>query len=536
MPAQKSQKQSNEQVARLGLTPRQQELNALWARYRCVHYDARKIDWDGRERLDALSHEVVATQGSVPPGFQDSAPALPLKFRRPTAPYNLEKVIVDRFTSLLFSEKRHPKFVVPGDDLTEDYLNTLMEVGRLWQRCIQLRTFGGAEGTGIIGFQFLDGRPLIEVIDPRWAFPDFADRQTHRLRSLEVRYYYQGEVINPVTQKREPTMLWYRRLIDENADIVFKPVEVTEDEPQWVPDTTVTHGFGFCPWVWVQNMPVLDDIDGDPDCSGIHDIVDAMDQLLAQAHRGILFNCDPTLILTTKAELKEIKKGSDNSIKIPDGDAKYLEMLGSGPKAALELFDKLRQLALEVAQCVLDNPDQVQKTATEVERSFGSMTAKADMMSEQYGERGIKVLAEMMLKAARLLQTPVIDPATNTVTRKAIVLPPKVETDGAGNVLITPRVLGENPDVTVQMRWPGYYDHGPDKATAATQAAVGAFTGQLISHETAVRYAAKYFDVEDPRAELALITAEAAVSQQLLEQQMMNSMHPPGAPPTPAGQ
>ena len=75
-----------DKLARLGLSPRQQELNRLWAWYQCAAYDARRVDWDGKEHLDPIEHEVVARGGYIPPGFY-SAATLPIKFRRPTAPY-----------------------------------------------------------------------------------------------------------------------------------------------------------------------------------------------------------------------------------------------------------------------------------------------------------------------------------------------------------------------------------------------------------------------------------------------------------------
>ena len=40
----------NDKVRRLGLSPRQQVLNELWAHYRCMFYDARSVEWDGSKR------------------------------------------------------------------------------------------------------------------------------------------------------------------------------------------------------------------------------------------------------------------------------------------------------------------------------------------------------------------------------------------------------------------------------------------------------------------------------------------------------
>lgn len=279
--------------ARLGMTPRQQDLNRLWAHYRCVQYDSRKVDWDGTERSNNLDHEAIATAGFIPPGFYDaSGSTLPLKYRRPSTPYALAKIIVDRFSGLLFSERRHPQIRVEGDDATEDYVQALIEQARLWPTMVQARTYGGAMGSVACGFSFVEGKPIIEVYDPRWCAPVFTDRATKRLKGIEIRYQY------PITQQDPETGMWlevpywYRRIINQTHDVVFHPAPVGDGaEPRWQIEQSSEHGFGFCPVVWCQNLPVLDDIDGDCDFQGTTDLMNAIDTLLSQANRGTVSNC-----------------------------------------------------------------------------------------------------------------------------------------------------------------------------------------------------------------------------------------------------
>jgi hypothetical protein len=92
----------------------------------------------------------------------------------------------------------------------------------------------------------------------------------------------------------------------------------------------VQHGLGECPAVWVQNTPILDDIDGDPDCHGAFEMIHAIDMLLAQAQTGTIANADPTLVISTNADLPtDLAKGSRAPIKLPsDGRAEYLELEG----------------------------------------------------------------------------------------------------------------------------------------------------------------------------------------------------------------
>jgi hypothetical protein len=537
-----------DRIARLGLSQRAQALNRLWAWYRTSQYGGRSIDWGGRQVMDPLAMEAVSSRGFIPPGFVDaSGQNVPLKFRKPSVSYALAKVIVDRFTGLLFSENQHPQLHVDGDPETEDFLRAIVDVARLWQQMALARTYGGACGSVAIGFQFVEGKPVVEVHDPRWCEPDFIDRSTFVLRSIEKRYQYPKEERDPVTGRFETKSYWYRRVIDTTQDIVFKPVEVGNgEEPEWEVEKAVEHGLGFCPVVWVQNIPVQDDTDGDPDCHGAYEMLEAIDQLLSQAHRGLIANADPTLVISSESELgPSLQKGSDNAILIPKGDAKYLELTASGPKACVDMVDDLRALVLEVTQCFLESgPVQHNRTATEVQHDAASMINRGDVLREQYGERAVKPLLEMMFKAAVKLNQPRAMPVAEPVdpelqnpndgqlsindgpqmVRAQLNLPPRYEEDGTGARVAVPRTPGQGG--VIGLAWPDYFRPVLADVLQASQAATTAVTGGVIDSVTAGKFIARYFDVENPSK---MIEAAKAEFQQRQDQLTAGSLSTPGA-------
>jgi len=510
----------NDRIARLGLSQRSQELNRLWSWYRSSQYEGRKINWQGREHMDQFAREAISSKGFIPPGFVDAGQQnVPLEFRRPSVPYGLAKVIVDRFTGLLFSEDQHPVIQIDGDPVTEDFIQTLARSARLWQQMIQVRTFGGAMGSVAVGFQFIEGKPVIEVHDPRWCEPEFAERSQFTVRRMEKRYQYPQEERDPDTGRYETVWYWYRRIIDEQNDIVFKPVPVgSGDEPQWEIENSVAHGFGFCPVVWVQNLPVQDEIDGDPDCHGTFDMMEAIDQLLSQAQRGVLSNCDPTLVITSESEMgPQVSKGSGNALQIPKGDAKYLEMTASGPKAAMDMVSELRTMVLEIAQCFLDTGAvQHNRTATEVNKNIAPMLAKADVMREQYGERCVKPLLEMMLKAAMDLNRPRPVDGENgqQLMRQQLALPPKYVQGPDGTQIAQPREPGSGG--TIQLKWPDFFRPSLQDVLQATQAATTAKTAGIIDNATIAKFIARYFDVDDPQQMMAAAQEEFRQQQDQL--------------------
>jgi len=526
---------TNDRIARLGLSPRQQGLNHLWAWYRCEKYSGRRTDWNGGTVVDPIETEAIASQGVLPPGFYDAgASTMPLRFRKPSAPYPLVRVIVDRFTGLLFSEKRHPTIRVEGDANTETYANALVESGRLWALMLLARQYGGSMGTACVGFQFVDGVPVIEVHDPRWVTPKFLDRMTHKLDAIEKRYIYPVEERDETGVWRE-VAYWYRRIIDGENDILFNPAPVGDgDEPDWneVGAKVVKHGLGFCPVVWTQNLPVQDDVDGDPDCHGVYELIEAVDALVAQANKGVIANCDPTLRIVSDAELSDVRKGSDNAIKLPSGSsADYIEISGSGPKAALELAGQLRSFTLESAQCVLEHPEMSQRTATEIERAYSSMLAKADILREQYGQRGVLPLVVMMLEAVRKLTGSVeVDPETKVLVRSAIVLPKRAVTDPeTGETSYEDLKLGKGGGA-ITLQWPHYFEPLLSDVELATRAAIAALTGGVLDLEHAVKFVAEYYDVEDVQSLVVQLQSAAQQQQDAMMQQAMGMLRGPGVP------
>ena len=518
-------------AANLGMSPRQAELNRLWAYYRCCTYDGRKADWNGLEQLDHVEHDMVATQGYLPPGYYDAGQNLPLKFRRPTAPFYLGRVIVDRFTGLLFSERRHPKIFVEGDNDTQEWLAQFAKSTRLWQRMIQARTYGGACGSVAMSFKFLKGKPYVEVHDPRWCEPTIADRATGEVESLEIRYMYPKTFRDENGQWIEG-WFWYRRIIDTKADTVWPQVPVDDGaEPNWDEwaFNQVAHNLGFCPVVWIQNKPVQDDLDGDPDAHGCFDLIEAVDALYAQANRGIISNCDPTLTIASDGELGDIAKGTGNAIKLEaGGSAQYMEITGTGPEAALKLAERFEDRALMLARCVLDDPGAggQAKTATEVDRRYSGMFEEADIRREQYGEEGIRRLLEMVLRAARQLDTTKVgmnEEGLPQIVRQVVKLPPKViPGEGGFSAQFVEHKLG--PSDSVELRWPPYFEPSLEDTQLAVAAAGAAKQFTLIDAESATQFVAPHFRIEDVPAVLARVEKMEEESAEQLKAQVMGRL------------
>ena len=502
-----------EQMRRVGLSQRQLELNRLYAYARCQQHDNCMLDWDGSQHATVLDREAITSTAMLPQGYQDpggNLNTLPLRFRRPSVPCHLGKVIPARFTSLLFSEQQHPQWKVHSSPDTEAWLEAVSKSYGLWAKMPLVRDLGGAMGTAILGFKILEGRVVFEEFDPRWAFPTFDPRKPGTLKMLEIRFMYPQEFMDRDTGVWREEKFWYRRIITTKTDCLWKPCLVGDgtEEPKWSDPATIEqsidHDLGFVPIEWIQNIEVTNDIDGDPDCHGCFDYFDRIGELDSQTHKGAVRNADPTAVVASDGTLNKVTLGSDEAVKLEKGGTlTYLESAGTAVEMAAKEADRLERKALRVAECVLpdeEGSDSGPVTATEINKRTSAMHAKASRMRQQYGNKGLVPLMEKLIKAARMLGQATIgtDAAGQpSIVRRAIILPPKIDGEKKSAY-----VLDEDENGQIDLQWPPFSSPSPEETTQVATATVALRNAGIISARTATRKVAPHYDIEDVDAEV----------------------------------
>jgi hypothetical protein len=517
----------NERLKRLGLSPRQLELNRLYAYFRTQQHEDCATAWDGSPHVDTMARASIVTQTSLPPGFTDESgqlEPLPLRYRRPSVPCHLCKLVVSRFTGLLYSEAQDPTWKVPGDPDTEAWVQAVSDSYGLWAMMMHARDMGGAIGTAVPGFKLVDSRVVFEDLDARWCFPTFNPKDPRELVKLEVRYMYPMDVRDPVTGQWREEKFWYLRVIDRTTDCLWKPVPVGDGslEPKWDDPSTVDqsydHNFGFVPYQWLTNLEVAGAIDGDPDCLGAYDYFDRIGELDSQIHGGAIRNADPTPVVASDGNLQSVATGSKRAVKLEKGGTlTFAETSGTATEAAAKESDRLEDKALQICECVLPDQRQTNRssmTATEVTKRAAAMFAKASRLRTQYGARGAVPLMGKLIRVSRQLEagrpagasevdasgTPI---PPGTTVKSAIAVPPKVD-DGQ----LVAHKLGNVQGVQLSLVWPPFDRPTPQDTAQTVQATVNARAARLISGVTATRQIAADFHIDSPRAELAEIGKE----------------------------
>lgn len=502
-----------------GETQRYRQLDRREAFFRCLQYAHQDRDWEGRNADDyeTISPEVVFPKATGPSSAIDN---LLSRDKRPTAPLNIVRRTVKRYTGLLFSEKRCPKVRVANDPDTEAFLEAVREAADFWAAMRSARNKGGAMGSVVVTVGCRDGEFAYEVHNSKNITPVWNDRKKLKLAGILVMQRYLREV-NVVaedgkTEGTEVVVFLARRIITDDVDVVYEDVRAdTAAEAGWTVQSQVRHGLGTFPGVWIQNDAESDDQDGDADCEGAWQMVDANDRLIAETHAGTMNNLDPTLVTKTDpTEVQQLgpgqalEKGSQNGLEVGSkGDAKYLEMVGSGIEVAMKVSDKYEAgIDALTGMVQIDDKDMAAaQSAKAIEFRFASMLERADDYRVQYGRAVVQLMRLTELIARKFttttiqLVTPEGQPA---IGRFRFDLPPR-DLDGK----MVDHKLG--PGGYISLKWGPYFsptafDVQQDITNSAKAAAAG-----FVRVVTAARPIAESFGIQDVDAEVEQAKTEA---------------------------
>lgn len=473
-------------------------------------YDNLKYDWNG-------SYMQYQDAADIAPGWY-----VPLKMRRPSMRLEIPRLVVSRFSAMLLGEDRFPQISVEGDEKAEDYVNALAEEARLRIKLQEARDKGGASGTAVMSFAFLDGKPRLQVHRSkhmhvlRWA-----DRYDLRPAVVLKCYKYKKRVFEGGKSKEVPH--YYMRLWTEDAEIVWDPVtEEMAKSGRWVDGVQsypVVHDYGECPVYWIQNLPDSDSEDGLSDFAGMLDNYDEIDRLYSAMCKGTVANVDPTLVVHEDPGNNDgsLKKGSENAI-FAKGGAEYLELSGTSIQTARELVRAMMQYCLDVSGVVMGDPDKISgaaKSAAAMRLLYQPMINQCDKLRAQYGQQGIVPMLLGMLRAAKRIGSAQPGPIIVTSDgrrvqhKPVVILEPRTEVEysddaaAPGGKKKTVRTVERDPGKSerITLKWPPYFQPTQQDVAAQVGASVQA-RGVLISPKTATKSVQNMFAIGDVEQEL----------------------------------
>ncbi|TCG09352.1 hypothetical protein BZM27_06000 [Paraburkholderia steynii] len=423
----------------------------------------------------------------------DADEYVPLRDRRPCVKTNLCRTVVDDSVALLFAEGHFPSVEIEGADRKAALAKLLKEI-RLNEVMINAATRGSV-GSVAVQFKVLQKRVFLDVLDTDYLTPKWNPEAPDTLLSVTEKYKVKGSALaeQGYTIKTDElgASFWFQRVWDENAETWFTPWKVADENQTPVVDNgkTVKHELGFVPIVWIRNLPGGDAVDGLPTFpnEAIETQIE-IDYQLSQAGRGLKYTSDPTLLIKEPAFGGEgpTVKGAANAIKVSEnGDAKLLEINGTGAAAVLEYVKHLREIALETMHGNRTSPEKMAtaQSGRAMEMMQMGLVWLADRLRISYGEYAILEIVSMIAKASKKFK----------LTFK----------NGE-------KVGDFDPAKDASLRWPAW--HAPtvsDLQTMANTLRTLCDAG-LMSRETAIKVLADAYDIEDAAAEKALADADMA--------------------------
>jgi len=452
--------------------------------YRCTQHKTKQYDFDGNILKYGEENVDIPADGYIP-----------MKRRRPSIRMDLPKVIVERFTTLVFGHEHFPGFSVTGDADAEDFIKALAKAAKLPTKMVEARNIGGATGTAVLSWGFVEGKPLIDVHQPAFVeVLEWRDYDRRRPAKVLKSYPFEDRVWTN-DGKPEKATFYYARYWDQNVDITWHkiPEELAKTPKWWTAEaTTVDHETGYCPVYWIQNLPDSSSADGVSDFEAQEDDCDAIDVQLSATHKGTVANVDPTLVIHDSQMNNEgvIHKGSEHAIYSEKGAA-YLELAGTAIEASVRLLDRLRQYELDKASCVLLDPDDLTGSgisAAAMRTRYAPMLAKADLLRGQYGEAIVDILDDMITVARqlRIVQTD----EDGVKYWSAVRLPPRITEDKdeeTGDVVVTVEERSPGSGGQIELAWPPYFAATwEDRKEAVSSVKEGAGGQQVMSKRTAV--------------------------------------------------
>jgi len=330
--------------------------------------------------------------------------------RRPSILYGLCKIVVDESISMLFDEQHFPRVRCSdqGHDNTADFLDYITRECNLKSVMINAARIGSIGSVAIV-VKVLNGKFYFDVLSTKHLNPVFSQECPDELLSVVDKRKLDGaslmELGYDIPKENKNKYYFLEREWDDQQEIYYMPYltddKSAHDDKDVDNDRSTVHGLGFCPVVWIQNLPKAHHTDGHSTFEHIIDISIEIDYHLSQLGRGLYYNSDPTLVVKnpTSIEGQQFVKNVKILNLDEKGDAYYAEITGKSTSAVIEYVKILREYALEVCRGNRTSPDKISaaQSGKAMRMLNNPLVSLVSEMRLTYGDKGLIKLYSMCI-------------------------------------------------------------------------------------------------------------------------------------------
>jgi hypothetical protein len=411
--------------------------------------------------------------------------------RKPRLKVPFAKTLAQRLTAKLVGESVFPSFVIPDSPDDTEFIKAVVRESNIKNALIEPVRRMVNTGSVFIRFYIVAGTIKLEWFSSKYCYPTF--QPNGELESVTIKYLFSDP--EEKDENGNPKRKWFRMDLGRDAEILFDNPEYKEDqEPEFNEVERVEHGLGFVQGEWgrIGDTSGEDDsIDGYGLCCDLHDFIDELNYSLSQSSQAVGYNQDPQLTIKgmDEEEMASLIRSVTKSWNLGrNGEASFLEAGMEGVKVAMELRDKVRLNIQDLTRIVLLDPEKIVGSA----QSAKAMEVLHGPLKELVDE--LRPIIARLMKNLVLKMAVAILAADRQGIETPIILPP-----------------GYVPtSLNLELDWPPIFQQTMEDLQKKVGIASQAKNSGLISPETALRYIAKDFGIENIEEELAKIDEAAA--------------------------
>lgn len=438
------------------------------ALYECRQY-AHLIPWDEAAERACESGDFVG-----------------VRKRQPRINYAFAKVLASRLTSKLVGEDTFPRIKIENDPDTTEFVKAIIDWSELKARMLEPIRRMVNSGSVFVRFSIMGGALMVEHYLSKYCYPKFDSAGA--LEAISIKYVYTD--YEDLDEKGKPREKWYKLELGQFTDTLYdNPPYSVNEEPEFTVVASVTHDLGFVQGTWFRTSEDKHNPDGYAMAEDISEFIDELNYSLSQSSQAVSYNQEPQLTVSgmDTEELDHIVKSSAKALNLGrDGKAAYLETNMGGVDIAMQLQDKMRLALQDVSRIVLLDPEKLSAQA-------------------QSG-RAMEIMHGPMVDLVKELRPYVKKGLSELITKMAVAI---LTFDSRGMDMALDIPPGFSPaSFALQFSWPPIFPMTLEDMQKKVAYTTSAAAGRVISEETATRYVAEDFGVEDVEAEIAKIKAQ----------------------------
>lgn len=414
-----------------------------------------------------------------------------IRDRKPRIVYGFSKMLAQRIASKLVGLTNFPKLKVDAEPDDSEYIRMVIKAANLRSKMIEPIRKMCALGSSFVRYYIIDSKVMVKNYNPKYCYPIYSEDGD--LEQVSVRYVFTDE--NDKDTNGTPRKKWFQIVMNRQSDILFDNPPYQEGvDPTFKVTEQVDHESGFVQGEWFRTSEENHSPDGYSLTEDILDFIDEINYSLSQSSHAVSYNQDPQILLNEmdEDEMNAMIRSSEKAWNLgKNGKAAFLESDLGGVQTATELRDKIRLGIQDVARIALLDPEKM-------------------VASAQSGE-AMKVLHGPMVELINELRPMVEQGLINLVSKISISIL-QLRNAGIADTPVTIPPGWEPKSLDISADWPEVFPMTIEDLAKKVSVANTATSGQFLSRETAMRWLAKEFGIEDVEEELAKIAAQPVIN------------------------